>query len=345
MQTFSSKSVILLASIGLACSSSNGSSPPPGGNSGGASMGGSASGGSAAGGKLATGGSGAGGASVGSGGQGSGGSSSASGGKSASGGSSAGAGSVGTSGGAGGGATSPGSGGASSSGGSGGSSSGSSASAGGDGGMTTPDIDGGSGTAVPSAGCGKTSTVTFTTVPKEDANAQPGTPAANNSGGQGTGQGGYVSITSAGQQRGFAMRLPDNYDNTKPYWLIFAFHWNGGASVDVDTGGANGYFEAYYGLQKESKNGAIFVGPDSIGSGWPNTNGEDLTFTDDMVKLISDNYCVDMSNIITSGFSYGGGMSYELACARGNAKTNTAGYAFRAAIIFEGGLLSGCDGG
>jgi len=141
------------------------------------------------------------------------------------------------------------------------------------------------------------------------------------------------------------MRLPDNYDNTKPYWLIFAFHWNGGASVDVDTGGANGYFEAYYGLQKESKNGAIFVGPDSIGSGWPNTNGEDLTFTDDMVKLISDNYCVDMSNIITSGFSYGGGMSYELACARGNAKTNTAGYAFRAAIIFEGGLLSGCDGG
>jgi len=28
-----------------------------------------------------------------------------------------------------------------------------------------------------------------------------------------------------------------------------------------------------------------------------------------MVKTISENYCVDMANIITSGFSFGGGMS------------------------------------
>jgi len=64
-----------------------------------------------------------------------------------------------------------------------------------------------------------------------------------------------------------------------------------------------------------------------------------------MVKLITDNYCVDMSNIITSGFSWGGGMSYELACARANAADNTVGYAFRAAVIYEGALISGCDNG
>ena len=160
----------------------------------------------------------------------------------------------------------------------------------------------------------------------------------------GTGQGGYVNITSGGSQRGFAMRLPDNYDNNHPYWLIFAFHWNGGTSKAQDTGGNNGYFRAYYGFQRKSKNGAIFVAPDSIGAGWGNGNDSDLYFTDDMVKLISDNYCIDMSNLITGGFSWGGGMSYELACARANAKTNTAGYAFRAAIIFEGANLSGCDG-
>ena len=158
------------------------------------------------------------------------------------------------------------------------------------------------------------------------SNAAPGS-----GNGVGTGLGGYVTLndSKAGGSRGFAMRLPDNYDNTKPYWLIFDFHWNGGNSAQVDNGGTSGYEYAYYGLQSKSKNGAIFVGPDSIGAGWSNSSDQDLYFTDDMVKLISDNYCVDMSNIITTGFSWGGGMSYELACAR--ADPSAAGYAFRAA--------------
>ena len=198
----------------------------------------------------------------------------------------------------------------------------------------------GGATVVKSNGCGKNSTITFGPVPNEDSNA-----ASGSGNGAGTGLGGYVTLndSKAGGSRGFAMRLPDNYDNTKPYWLIFDFHWNGGDSAQVDNGGTSGYQYAYYGLQSKSKNGAIFVGPDSIGSGWGNSSDQDLYFTDDMVKLISDNYCVDMSNIITTGFSWGGGMSYELACAR--ADPSAAGYAFRAAVIFEGANLSGCDTG
>ena len=83
----------------------------------------------------------------------------------------------------------------------------------------------------------------------------------------------------------------------------------------MDSGGANGYFTAYWGLQRESKNSAIFVAPEWNGGGW--TQG-DIAFTDDMVKTISTNYCVDMSDIITSGFSFGGGMSHALACSRAN---------------------------
>jgi poly(3-hydroxybutyrate) depolymerase len=180
-------------------------------------------------------------------------------------------------------------------------------------------------TAVPSAGCSKTSTMTFGTVPGES-----GTNV-------GTGDGGYVTIQSSSQSRGFAMRLPANYDKTKPYWLIFGFHWNGGTSKDVDTGGSNGYIMAHFGLQKLSNNGAIFVAPQGNGNGWGNSGGADLTFVDDMVKLIEDNYCVDTTHIFTNGFSYGGGMSYELACARAKV--------FRAAAIYEGAQLSGCDGG
>ncbi|HEY5962321.1 MAG TPA: hypothetical protein VIV60_37450, partial [Polyangiaceae bacterium] len=190
-------------------------------------------------------------------------------------------------------------------------------------GGAAPGVGGGS--ATKSVGCGKTSTLTFGTVPGES-----GTKV-------GTGKGGYVTIQSGGQSRGFAMRLPDNYDNTKPYWLIFGFHWNGGNSAEVDSGGGNGYWWSYYGLQRKSGNNAIFVAPDGIGAGWANSGGRDLTFTDDMVKLIEENYCVDTSNIITTGFSYGGGMSYEIACARAKV--------FRAAVIYEGAQLSGCDGG
>ena len=183
-----------------------------------------------------------------------------------------------------------------------------------------------------STGCGKTSTLKFASVPNESASA-----AAGSGNGVGFGTGGYLTIQSGGGNRGFALRLPDNYDNNKPYWLIFGFHWNGGNSAQVDNGGTSGYDWSYYGLQKASKNGAIFVAPDGLNAGWANSGGQDLTFTDDMVKLIEENYCVDTTHIISTGFSYGGGMSYEIACARAKV--------FRAVAIFEGAQLSGCDGG
>jgi poly(3-hydroxybutyrate) depolymerase len=178
---------------------------------------------------------------------------------------------------------------------------------------------GSTGTAGPgSTGCGKTSTLTFTTIPDES-----GTNV-------GHGDGGYYTING----RSFALRLPDNYDKNKPYWLIFGFHWMGGTSAQVDTGGSNGLISAHYGLQQLSKNGAIFVAPQGTGGGW---GGDNLPFVDDMVKLIEDNYCVDTTRLYANGFSYGGGMSYAIACARAKV--------FRAVAIYEGAVLSGCTGG
>ncbi len=194
---------------------------------------------------------------------------------------------------------------------------------GGGGGLSGDSGSGGASGAVPSAGCSKTSSLTFGPVPNEPPN--------------GFGEGGYVTIQSAGESRGFAMRLPDDYDNNRPYWLIFGFHWNGGNSKEVDSGGSNGYEMAHFGLQKLSDNGAIFVAPQGIGNGWANSGGRDLTFVDDMVKLITDNYCVDTSRLFANGFSYGGGMSYALACARADV--------FRGVAIYNGGVLSGCEGG
>ncbi len=286
-------------------SASGGASSPGGSGSGGAS---STGGASARGGASSTGGSGSGGASS-AGGSGSGGATST-----------GGPGSGGKSSGSGGTSTSP----TTGTGGTAGSTS--SGSGGTSGGGATGAGGGTSEAAVPSAGCSQTSTLTFGTVPNESATATAGGPSL------GTGKGGWVTITSGGQSRNFAMRLPDNYDNSHPYWLIFAFHGNGETADGMDDGGANGYFTAYWGLQRESKNGAIFVAPEWSGGGW---GTGDLAFTDDMVKTISTNYCVDMSNIITSGFSYGGGMSHALACSRANTSTNSVGYKFRAAVMFE----------
>jgi hypothetical protein len=282
-----------------------GGSNAVGGASGSANTGGKSVGGSSAtgGGGLGTGGAPTAGASTG--GASTGGSAGA-----ATGGSSSGSGGLATGGGAGSGGTAGGANGGSSPGGAG-----SGGTAGGAGG------GGGSPGVVRSPGCDKNPTMTFEQVPGESGQNV------------GFGDGGYVRIGD----RGFAMRLPDDYDNSRPYPLFFGFHWNGGNSKEVDTGGSNRYEMAHFGLQKLSGNGAFFVAPDGLGGGWANSGGRDLQFVDAMVELITENYCVDMSRLFANGFSYGGGMSYAIACARANV--------FRGVAIYNGAVLSGCEGG
>ncbi|MDQ3789732.1 MAG: poly(3-hydroxybutyrate) depolymerase, partial [Actinomycetota bacterium] len=165
------------------------------------------------------------------------------------------------------------------------------------------------GTLAASPGCGKTPTLTS----------------------------GTHTIQSSGQNRSFILRLPDNYNNTTQYRLIFGYHWRGGTANDVDSGGTDGYNWSYYGLRRLSGNGAIFVAPQGIGNGWANSGGQDVTFTDDMIRRIENDLCVDTTQRFALGFSYGGGMSYALACARATT--------FRAVAVYSGAQLSGCSGG
>ncbi|MDH2430784.1 lectin [Sphaerisporangium sp. TRM90804] len=161
----------------------------------------------------------------------------------------------------------------------------------------------------PTAGCGKTPTL----------------------------RSGSQSIQSGGKTRTFILRIPDNYNNTNPYRLIFGFHWRGGTANDVDSGGTSGYPWSYYGLRSLSNNTAIFVAPQGIGNGWANSGGEDLRLVDDLMRLIEADLCVDTTQRFATGFSYGGGMSYAIACARATS--------FRAVAVFAGAQLSGCEGG
>jgi poly(3-hydroxybutyrate) depolymerase len=148
---------------------------------------------------------------------------------------------------------------------------------------------------------------------------------------------GTHTIQSSGRGRTFILRIPDNYDNNRPYRLIFAFHWWGGTANDVASGGSSGSSWAYYGQQELSNNSAILVAPQGIDNAWPNSGGQDTTFVDDMLGRIEGDLCVDTTQRFATGFSYGGGMSYSLACNRANV--------FRAVAVFSGAQLSGCSDG
>jgi poly(3-hydroxybutyrate) depolymerase len=148
---------------------------------------------------------------------------------------------------------------------------------------------------------------------------------------------GTRSIQTSGKTRSYILRIPDNYDSNRQYRLIFGFHWNGGTAGDVDSGGTSGYPWSYYGLRALSNNSTIFVAPQGFNNGWANSGGEDVIFVDDMIRQLEAGLCVDTTQRFAGGFSYGGGMSYALACARPTV--------FRAVAVYSGGQLSGCSGG
>jgi poly(3-hydroxybutyrate) depolymerase len=149
---------------------------------------------------------------------------------------------------------------------------------------------------------------------------------------------GTHTIQSNGKNRSFILKVPDSYDNNHPHRLAFGFHWLGGTAQQVASGGSDGYAWAYYGMQSQAGNSTIFVAPQGINNGWPNSGGEDVTFTDDMIRLIGNSLCVDTTQLFSVGFSYGGAMSYSLACSRPTVFRAVAG-------IASPNGISGCSGG
>ncbi|GIF66469.1 hypothetical protein Ais01nite_45040 [Asanoa ishikariensis] len=141
---------------------------------------------------------------------------------------------------------------------------------------------------------------------------------------------GTRTISSSGQSRSYNLRIPDGYDRNHAYRLVFAFHWLNGSANNVTSAG-------YYGLAPLSNNTTIFVAPQGLNAGWANSNGRDLTLFDDISQQIENDLCVDTTQRFALGWSYGGAMSYAVACARPTV--------IRAVTVLSGANLSGCNGG
>jgi poly(3-hydroxybutyrate) depolymerase len=135
-----------------------------------------------------------------------------------------------------------------------------------------------------------------------------------------------LKITSGGMSREYIIDVPENYDPTHPYRLIFSWHQAYGS----DTGNAIGQHPAgdgpnfdaknyaYFGLHREAmaaNEPAIFVAPGGIGNlPWDFTR--DSKLFDDLLALVDANLCIDDSRVFTTGFSFGAMMSYALSITR-----------------------------
>lgn len=154
-------------------------------------------------------------------------------------------------------------------------------------------------------------------------------------------QDGNLMIQSGGTSRTYHLKTPADYDPSRPYRVILMFHWNYGSigSIVNPPDADHNTDEPYYGLGDLAGDSTIFVVPqglsDTGGAGWANPNDRDVQFADDMLAAISADLCIDTSRVFTTGFSFGGAMSYKLACVRPET--------YRAALIYNAGPVSGND--
>lgn len=143
---------------------------------------------------------------------------------------------------------------------------------------------------------------------------------------------GKYTIDVEGQSREYILKIPNNYDPNKQYKLIFCIHAWGGSMDQVANGG-------YYGLERLSNGSAIFVSPNGLpyqgSQGWENPKGRDIKFFKAMIKHFNSNFCIDQKRIFSTGFSFGGMMSYAIGCNMANV--------FRAIAPMSGSFISGCD--
>ena len=98
--------------------------------------------------------------------------------------------------------------------------------------------------------------------------------------------------------RNIRIDIPDNYDNSKPYKLIFGMQCMGGSGRNVQN-------EQYYGLKPfDTEKKCIFVAPEGNGNQLP-WDQNDYTLFDELLAHLKSNLCIDTTRVFSCGFSYG----------------------------------------
>ncbi|ORX69342.1 hypothetical protein BCR32DRAFT_330166 [Anaeromyces robustus] len=117
---------------------------------------------------------------------------------------------------------------------------------------------------------------------------------------------GSFEFNWSGGRRTVRIDIPDNYDNKNPYRLIFGMHCMGGWAGGVQQ-------EGYYGLKPlDTGKTTIFVAPEGNGNQAPWGQG-DYTLFDELLEKLTNDLCIDVSRVFSTGFSYGSMFSNGLS--------------------------------
>ena len=125
--------------------------------------------------------------------------------------------------------------------------------------------------------------------------------------------GDQFQIQVGSDSRTYFITMPKNYDNKKPYKVLFALHCYGSNGEDFVHHAADyDHPTPYYGQQVLDKNGDyIFVSLDAVGGLWTKGQGDHDFFAQTLTTL-EENYCIDTSRVFITGFSFGAMFSYSL---------------------------------
>ncbi len=126
------------------------------------------------------------------------------------------------------------------------------------------------------------------------------------------------TLPSGGADRAFLLVLPADYDPAQTYPTAFLWHWLGGSADDfltraevqeaTDTQG-------FIAVIPEKKGDLTFTWPVESFQSQPRVD-EELTFFDDMLSCVAEQYTVDTSCVSSVGVSAGALWTDRLASAR-----------------------------
>ena len=142
-------------------------------------------------------------------------------------------------------------------------------------------------------------------------------------------QNGTITIMFNNASRKYILRVPENYDNQRPYRLVFAYAESGASAMSVAS-------RNYFRFASLDSTSTIFVAPDAA-NGAGSWSKSDVELTDAILAQLEADLCIDKTRIFATGFSFGGAMSLALACTRADV--------FRGVAFFSGADLTGsCTG-
>ncbi len=115
--------------------------------------------------------------------------------------------------------------------------------------------------------------------------------------------------------RNYFVRLPANYDPTKPYPISIG---GGGCGGDGESGNGGGLSVFKQGETDVISVGLSYVWPKNAGACFADdfVNTPDAPYFDAVLADLEANFCVDKGRIFVDGYSSGAWETYMLGCAR-----------------------------